>query len=105
MNPGEENSTTLKVSKVLSNSEEIDLENEAEIIEIEQKGRPVPSTPGNYVPGTTPNEPDDDSSELVTVTPPTGENQNYLAITITIVSALVVLVVGIIWIRKKLLKK
>ena len=105
LNPGEENSTTLKVSKVLSNSEEIDLENEAEIIEIEQKGRPVPTIPGNYVPGTTPNEPDDDSSELVTVTPPTGENQNYLAITITIVSALVVLVVGIIWIRKKLLKK
>ena len=105
LNPGQEHSAILKVSKILSNSEEIYLENEAEIIEIEQKGRPIPTIPGNYIPGTTPNEPDGDPSESVTVTPPTGENQNYLAITITIVSALVVLVVGIIWIRKKLLKK
>lgn len=106
ISPNDSRSTTLTVSKVLSNSEEIDLENEAEILKMESTGRPTPTTPGNKVPGRdNPSEPDDDPGEPITVTPSMGADRNYTMIILTIASALVILVAGIIWIIKKTLRK
>ena len=73
---------------------------------MESTGRPTPTTTGNKVPGRdNPSEPDDDPGEPITVTPSMGADRNYTMIILTIASALVILVAGIIWIIKKTLRK
>lgn len=100
--PGEEskddngNPVKLYASKVLSNTDEIDLNNDAEITEVRRTsktGREItPASSSFYKRG-----------ETVIVTPPTGQNQNYIAIIATTISALVILGAGVVLIRKKIL--
>ena len=86
----------LYASKVLSNTDEIDLNNDAEITEVRRTsktGREItPASSSFYKRG-----------ETVIVTPPTGQNQNYIAIIATTISALVILGAGVVLIRKKIL--
>ena len=95
--------TTLVVSRQLStSSDDLTYENDVEIIKLED--RPTyNSTPGNYDPTTnTPDEPDD-APVPVTITGPTGQNRQYLVYGILGVSALIVVGVGIVFIKKKVL--
>ena len=95
---------SLVVSRQLSSASDDSLtyENDIEIIKL--TGRPPEdSTPGNYDPTT--NTPDelDDGHVPVTITGPTGENRQYLLYGILGVSALIIIGVGIIIIKKKVL--
>ena len=104
--PANSQSVMLNVSKILTTSEDISLDNETEIVEVDKTGgSDLVSTPGNYVPGTGHTESDDDMAETVIITPATGRNLAYvLPITIGIV-ALVIIGGGIILIKRKVLKK
>lgn len=105
LQPTKSATVMLNVSKLLTSSEDIELGNETEIVKVEKTGGPnITSTPGNYVPGTGPSvEPDDSMAEVVIITPNTGEDLNYI-IPITIIGiAFVILSVGIIFIKKKVL--
>ena len=93
------------VTKQLSSTaDDLTYENDVEIIRL--KGRkPIDSIPGNYDPSTnTPNEADDDNVE-VTITAPTGENRQYMLYGGIAISVLVIIGVGIIIIKRKVLKK
>lgn len=95
----------LKVSKILTTTNEISLDNETEIIELNRRyGRIIESVPGNYIPGKDKFvEPDDSMAETVSVTPATGANYNFvLPISIGIISCSI-LVAGIIIIKKKVI--
>ena len=107
LKPTESATVMLNVSKMLTTSQDIELGNETEIVKVDKPGGPgLTSTPGNYIPGTGPNvEGDDGMAEVVIVTPSTGENLNYIIPTVIIVTAFVVLGVGIIFIKKKVLNK
>ena len=59
--------------------------------------------PGNYIPGQGHTESDDDTAETVIVTPSTGGNRAFLIPTIIGVTALIVLGVGVVLIRRKAL--
>ena len=102
--PTQSESVMLNVSKILTTSEDISLDNETEIVEVDKTGgSDLVSTPGNYVPGTGHTESDDDMAETVIVTPATGDNLSYiLPISIGII-ALLVIGVGVIVIKKKAL--
>ena len=107
LKPTESATVMLNVSKLLTSSEDIELENETEINKVNKTGGPdITSTPGNYVPGTGPAvERDDDMAEVVIITPNTGENLNYIIPTVVIVTAFVIIGVGIIFIKKKVLNR
>lgn len=96
--PGFTKSMTLYASKLLSNSDEIDLNNDVELTEVNRKqeiGRiPDIRTSTIY-----------DRGESVTVTPPTGENQNYIIPIIVGTIALIILGAGIVLIKKKVVNK
>ena len=96
LEPGKQNDVSLYTSVTLANSNEIDLNNDAEITEVrknKQSGRDVtPLTSTLIKPG-----------QSVTVTPPTGENNNIVLIIATTVSALVLLGVGVFIIKRKAL--
>ena len=96
LEPGKSTSQDLKLSKVLSNSDEIDLNNDSEIIDIKRTldiGRKVTITRSLiYDPG-----------ESVRITPPTGSTNKTLEIIIISISSLIILATGIIFIRKKVL--
>ena len=102
--PTQSESVMLNVSKILTTSEDISLDNETEIVEVDKTGgSDLVSTPGNYIPGTGHTESDDDMAETVIVTPATGDNLSYiLPISIGII-ALLVIGVGVIVIKKKAL--
>ena len=98
LQPGETNTVKLYTSKKLANSDEIDLNNSAEITKVKRNtetGRKVtPRTSTLF-----------DSAEEIVVTPPTGENQDYvLPITLS-VSTLIILGAGVVLIKKKVLNK
>ncbi len=98
----------LTTSRLLANlaSEDVNIGNSAEIIKIKKSGgSTIETTPGNHIPKTTQSEYDDDSSEDVTVVPPTGENLNYMPIILLSVSTLAMVTAGIILIKKFVLKK
>lgn len=104
LNPEDTNSIDLKVSKILSNSGDIELDNETEIVKTEKPGGPkTPSTPGNYIPGTGKTETDDSTGETVIVTPNTGKNLNVILPIGIGIMALVVLGAGVVIIKKKAL--
>lgn len=107
LQPTESATVMLNVSKLLTSSEDIELGNETEIIKVNKPGgSDITSIPGNYVPGTGPAiERDDDMAEIVIITPNTGENLNYIIPTVVIVTAFVILGVGVIFIKKKVLNK
>jgi len=103
-----ENSKTIGLVgyKLLSVNDETVLENNAEIIQVEKTGgSTLITTPGNYIPGVSASEVDDDISEIVTVIPPTGLETDYISYIILALSSLGVLVAGIILIKKLVLKK
>lgn len=104
LKPTESATVNLNVSKVLSNSDEISLDNESEITKLTKNGGPRPSpTPGNHVPGQEPKEPDESTSETVIVTPSTGANLEFIVPVMVGVIALVILGVGVVIIKKKTL--
>ena len=107
LQPTESATVMLNVSKLLTSSEDIELGNETEIVKVEKPGGPnITSIPGNYVPGTGPSvEHDDSMAEIVIVTPNTGENMNYILPIVITVMACVILGVGVVLIKKKVLKK
>lgn len=95
--PGEFNMASLTASKILTNTDEIELNNDVEITETTRNtrtGRKVtPKYTSLY-----------DRGETVTITTPTGENKNYILITIVAISFFVILGTGIVFIKKKILK-
>lgn len=104
LKPTESATVNLNVSKVLSNSDEISLDNESEITELTKDGgsTPIP-TPGNHVPGQETEEPDESISETVIVTPNTGANLEFIVPVMVGVIALVILGVGVVIIKKRTL--
>ena len=116
MVPGSEAvDTSMVVSKLLSTStDDLTYENDIEIIEL--KGRKTyDSIPGNYNPTTnesydpytdtyTGDELDDDKVEI-TITPPTGENKVYWIYGVVGAVMLIVIGLGVVIIKKKVLKK
>ncbi len=105
MQPGTRRSdTTLVVSRQLStSSDDLTYENDVEIIKL--KGRPpYNSTPGNYDPTTNTPDERDDGHVPVTITAPTGENRQYVLYGILGISTLIIVGVGIIFIKRKVLK-
>ena len=97
------NTTTinLKVSKLLSASDEITFDNKAEdvaVSKVSSNGEKINTHLGRRVE----NLPQADSEQVV-VTPSTGENRDYMTITIIGITALIVLAGGIIIIKKKIL--
>ena len=115
MVPGSEAvDTSMVVSKQLSpSSDDLTYENDIEIIKL--KGRKTyDSIPGNYNPTTNESydpytdtykgdELDDDEVE-VTITPPTGESRAYWIYGIIGISVLIIMGVGVVIIKKKVLK-
>lgn len=86
------------------NSDDIELNNETEIIELKKTGGRTlkDSTPGNYVPGSGYKvEVDDDMAETFVVAPNTGDNLSFLMPVVIGVMALIVLGTGIIFIKEK----
>jgi len=105
LEPQQSSEVEISVSKKLSNGNDVYLDNEAEIVKVEKTGgAKIPSIPGNYIPGTGKTELDDSMAESVSVVPSTGANLDFiLPITIGVI-ALVTLGVGVILIKKKVLK-
>ena len=100
----ESGSVQMVVTKILSEAEDTNFQNQAEIVEITKPGggKFVP-TPGNYVPSKVQKETDDATSQEVTVVPSTGGDKNYvLPISVGLV-AFVVLGLGVILIKKKVI--
>lgn len=106
LQPKQSAQVMLKVSKILSTTDEINLDNETELVKMDKNGGSKPqSIPGNYIPGTGSTESDDSMAEEVIVTPSTGANLAFvLPITVGLV-ALAILGAGVILIKKKVLKK
>ncbi len=107
----EEKIAKLQVSRILSNTaDDLTFYNDIEVNIL--KGRRTSKTgeddelsiPGDYVPTDIGRiSGGDDDYRLVTVTEPTGENQNYVIYVILGVSTLIILTAGIIFIKKKVL--
>ena len=100
--PGQTHEETFEATKMLASSDEIELDNEAEITRIEKNGGSIPNLKQkNY---------DEelklyDTSETVIITPVMGGNRNYALIIAIAVSTLAILGTGIILIKKKVLRK
>lgn len=101
MGVGETRTVYMEVSKLLANNEDdFTYDNEVEVNTL--TGRKIDNaTPGNYVPGNDipveeKNHEPDDSDVFITITGPTGENNNYLPYITLGVSALVILGAGVI---------
>ncbi len=107
LSPTESATVMLNVSKLLTSSQDIELDNETEVVKVEKPGgSTITSTPGNYVPGTGPQvESDDDMAETVIITPNTGSNQNYILPVAVVITAFVILGAGVVFIKKKVLNK
>ena len=104
LKPTESASVNLLVSKVLTTSDDISLDNETEITKLDKTGGSKPSeTPGNYIPGSGRTESDDNMAETVIVTPATGANLAFIIPIVVGVAALVILGVGIFLIKRKAL--
>lgn len=99
MQPGDSESVEIMTSKLISNGDDIRFDNDAEIADITFEtdqivGRkPSALTSKTY-----------DRAGWVSITPATGEDKDYTPIIITTVSAIAVLGIGVIFIKKKILK-
>ena len=93
-------------SKILSSDQNLQIGNDAEIIELTKTGgSSIVSTPGNYNPTKEETyEPDSAYAEELIVTGPTGENRNYISFIIIGLVSLGIILVGTIIIKKKVLK-
>ena len=106
MQPGSEAvDTSMVVTKQLSvSSDDLVYENDVEIVKLKGR-RTIDSIPGNYDPTTnTPDEYDDDRVEL-TITGPTGENRQYIIYGAIGIGMLIIVGIGIVIIKRKILKK
>ena len=126
ISPASQDSVELKLSKILTISDDIQLNNETEVVKIvsgpptitttfppmqpsylpsDHTGRIITIIPGNYIPGKSNYEEDSGSAETVEVTPSTGENRDYvLPITIGLL-ALIMLGSGVVLIKKFVINK
>lgn len=103
MKPGEKITVSMEVSRILSNSEDdFSLDNYIEVNGLKDKTI-EDSIPGNYVPGDSTTEENDDDKVSITITGPTGENRNYIPYVILGISSLIILITGIVFIKKKVL--
>lgn len=113
--PGNTESVNLNVSKLLTLSDEISLDNETEITDLTKMstvpgpsrppitvhtGREIITIPGNHIPGTTPKEQDSSIAETVEVTPSTGENRDYILPIGVGLLAFITLGAGVVLIKK-----
>lgn len=104
LEPTQNATVDLNVSKLLSNTEDISLDNETEVTKLDKTGGSKPtSIPGNYIPGKGKTEADDGMSETVIITPATGENRAFIIPIVIGTTALIVLGVGVILIKRKTL--
>ena len=98
LEPGQSNTAKLYTSKELSVADEIDLNNSAEITKVQKNtnaGRTItPRDSSLYT-----------FAEEITVTPPTGDNHNYVLPIILGVSTFIILGAGVVLIKKKVLNK
>ena len=98
LEPGQSNEAKLYTSKELTVAEEIDLNNSVEITKVDkntQTGRTItPRDSSLYT-----------FAEEITVTPPTGDNHNYVLPIILGVSTFIILGAGVVLIKKKVLNK
>lgn len=92
----------LKVSKILTTTDDIELENDTEIVkmEIPKGGRPMKDIPGKYYPGASLTVLSD-KAEKVIITPSTGKDLNFVLPIAVGVIALITLGAGVILIKKK----
>ncbi len=100
-------SIEVSATRVISSIGDEDMrENNAEIIKVEKTwGAGLETIPGNYVPGdSTTYEEDDDRAEGLNIVPATGLTVNYIAYIILAISSLGILVIGIVIIKKFVLK-
>lgn len=104
--PEESLELQIKTYTNLSSNEGVDLENFAEIIEVEKTwGSTLITTPGNYVPGNSSTEEyDNDESEHFVLTEPQGISHYYIPYFIIGICSLGVLASGVIIIKKYVLK-
>ena len=98
--PTEQTSVEIKGSRQLANADEIEFNNLAVITKLSTIY--TFDVPEFYGPELNPPE---DPAEPVTVTPPTGENQNYVLPISIGLSTLVILGAGVWLIKKKVLNK
>ncbi len=104
LEPTQSASVDLIVSRILTTSDDISLDNEAEVTKLDKTGGSEPEEiPGNYIPSSGSTESDDTMSETVIVTPATGDNLSFIIPIAIGIIALVVLGVGVILIKKKAL--
>lgn len=108
---GEQEKQKIILSKLLSNianDNEMVFDNSSEIVEVKKNGgSSLITIPGNYTQNlANSKEYDDDESATITILPPTGSdtNSNYITYTIIAISSLGILIVGIILIKKFVLK-
>lgn len=97
--------TAYRLLSNISDDEEVSLDNQAEIIKITKSGgSSLVTTTGNYIPSLSVPEYDDDEAENVSIVPPTGLDNNYIAYTLLGISSLGIIVAGIVLIKKFILK-
>ena len=98
LKPNEKSNVDLSVSKILTSSEDLTFDNDAEVTTI---------TPGNPDEPNKPNPPVDypdvEEAEPIIIVPSTGGNKGYAAPIITVITSLVILGVGIFIIKKKII--
>ena len=92
--PDTNNSVKLYTSKILANTDEIDLNNDLEVTEIKrtQEAGRIVDVESSYL---------YDQGERVTVTPPTGNDQNYLPYIILGITLCIILGAGVVIIKRK----
>ena len=95
------------VSQLLSSSDDVTIQNQAEIIEITKDGggRTLDFVPGNYVPNKVNKQVDDSTSQELIVIPSTGLNKAYILPIMVLVISFVILGIGIYLIIVKVMKK
>ena len=103
-------STQLVLSKVITpenNTDELTYRNIVEIVKTTNTaGRRMEySVVGNQIPGQEPQELDTDIAEAVKILPPFGNAGIYIIITVTAILALTIIILGTIFIKKKVLRK
>ena len=99
----------LYANKTLTTTDEIELDNQVEVVEVNKPGGSgLDETPGNSDPSgdftSDTKEPDNDKAETVIVTPNTGANLNFILPISVAAVALIILGTGVVLIRKKVLR-
>lgn len=97
LKPTEKSNVELNVSKILTSSEDLTFDNDAETTTIKHGNKPSdPPTPPIHYPEVVPAEP-------IIIVPSTGGNKGYVTPIITVITSLVILGVGTFIIKKKII--